>query len=489
MQSDCTQVKQLVTGLLWLVDMDKKDDEIEVIESVPLSPESTRILVNGNMADKSQTKKITDKSEPITVSTCTPSQSNLNTDEHSEKQNPLTTKSSRKRLLSPNSQAQEGTPSKSKKILGSSSIPKTRKPRITRTAKSNKPKTNTDNNPDVTTMFQAMMAQFTSLRTDLTDRIDLLESNIENKITQRVSTFIDNKLKTTVNDIKSQMTQEVKSTVSAELSDIRSRLENVEKVSTDRASRNNINRELILVIRNLHESEREKTDENITVNKVKALIADGLKLRNIDVVKTQRKHSRNYKKHGVVILTVANETQKKDILSAKSKLGESHTYRDVFIEIDTPYEQRVNSANMATILREMGKTQNLTVHNGRIVNKQTTRGRRNHDQAPPTGRSDYGSRDAQSQRNANRRSDEYSRDQNTVNSKQTHVSHNNNNRDTRRTNGTGYRAPKSPRVDNNRLTYAEVHHHDEFNPRNDNYENDRRDRRQQQSSGRYTNRH
>ena len=437
--------------------MGTKEDEIEIIESTASEPTT----------ENAQDKVMADLDSVIAPSAdivSTPNKSISNTVGNVHK----TPNISRKRDHQSDTESEGEKISTVKKRRGPKAAinvhvtrPKN-KPKTSITKEVNKPqnktRTNTskkstaDSNPDMTTMFNAMMQQFTSLRTDLTDRIDLLESNIEHKITQRVSAFIDSKLNSAVENIKTEMTHEVKSTVSTELSEIKSRLDHVEKVNTGQTADNN--RELNLIIRNLPESDREKEDVNITVNKVKALLTDGLKLTNIDIAQAQRKHSRNYRKHGVVVLTLTNGIHKSDIMAAKNKLNESERYRDIFIENDIPYEQRVNSANMNTILREIGKSRTLTVHRGRIVNKHHTRGQSSQNDVPPTSRRDYRSHDQQHHRQSNNRRNEESRDWHNVNNQQKHVS-SHNNRD--RTTNEDHRQFKSPHNDNRRNAYDDRH--------------------------------
>ena len=67
------------------------------------------------------------------------------------------------------------------------------------------------------------------------------------------------------------------------------------------------------------------------------------------------------------------------------------------------------------------------------------------------------------------------------------MSNNNNNSNRGRTTETGYRNTKPSRENNTRVTYVDVHRqHGEYNSRNDNFENEHKERRSQQSSNRGT---
>ena len=77
---------------------------------------------------------------------------------------------------------------------------------------------------------------------------------------------------------------------------------------------------------------------------------------------------------GVIVVIMENENHKKDVLKAKKDLVRVRQFRDVFIEDDIPYEERRNDANLATSLREVGKSDSLSVHRSRMVHR--TRGNR-----------------------------------------------------------------------------------------------------------------
>lgn len=426
-------------------------DSIEILEK-GITLNCPTVDDQRTMADSSQTKDNNGDNKHHTVSTPSHSKVNNEDNKHSELHDQSITRSSKKRLLSPDSQDQEGTPNKSKKIRGTSIIPKTRKPKITRVTKPKKTGVVNNPNPDVDIggLFKSMMEKFDSLHFDFTDRLDRFEKSIEQKITEKVAIIVDTKLKSATDDIRVEITQEIKQSVSTEVSDIKSRLEQVENRNTNTNAVSTVNnRELNLVIRNLPQNDREKDNNDITVKKVKSLLTDGLKLNDISVNKVERKHTRS-RKPGVVILTVDDLDNKKDIFASKNKLAQSKQFKDVFIENDTPYEQRVNNANMSKLLHEMG-ARNLTIHKGRIVNRNSTRGSKGHDLAPPADRRDYRPRDGDSGRQSNRNC---SRGRDNVN---------NNNRTEHMASSQQYRGrttdrPNNRNHENIHRVQADVHH-------------------------------
>lgn len=223
---------------------------------------------------------------------------------------------------------------------------------------------------NMSTLFENLSEKFDKLHRDLTLKMERLESNLEAKLTEKLSSLIDTKLQERCDSVRTEILNEVKSVTSRNMGELKDRVEGVEKSYIDVASKLKVNRELNLVIRNLPESEREKSNTGVTKDKTLSLIRNGLKLRNVKIISAERKQSKN-NKPGVVIATVENLQQKKDIFIAKRMLKSSHTYEDVFIENDLPYDQRVHSSNMSTILKEIGKSDSFTLHRGRIVKRDT----------------------------------------------------------------------------------------------------------------------
>ena len=78
--------------------------------------------------------------------------------------------------------------------------------------------------------------------------------------------------------------------------------------------------------------------------------------------KAVRKDSKVKDKPGVIIATLENIEQRSEILKNKNKLKDSTKHKNIYIQADVCYEQRIASQNLRTILKELGKDNVLAVH-------------------------------------------------------------------------------------------------------------------------------
>jgi len=73
-------------------------------------------------------------------------------------------------------------------------------------------------------------------------------------------------------------------------------------------------------------------------------------------------------KEGVVIATIQNIDQKKELLKAKRKLKEITKYADVFIENNMSFSERMNEPNLRTLLKVVNSDKHdFTISRGRIL--------------------------------------------------------------------------------------------------------------------------
>ena len=115
-----------------------------------------------------------------------------------------------------------------------------------------------------------------------------------------------------------------------------------------------------IVIRNL----REAANEN-TLNKVNALINDGLKLRDAVCTKAERKQPRTKTHCGMIIARCDSDESKREIMRAKSNLRNNRTY----IEHAMPFEERNQISNLRKLVNVVGKDRSnrLRVRGSRVV--------------------------------------------------------------------------------------------------------------------------
>ena len=105
-----------------------------------------------------------------------------------------------------------------------------------------------------------------------------------------------------------------------------------------------------LVIRNYNTDPKEVNDPQVTLNKVKWVIRDGLKVTDVNVVKCERKTSRG-NKPGVILTTLETREQKLKVLENKKKLRNTRRshFTTVYIEEARPLASRINEANMMNV--------------------------------------------------------------------------------------------------------------------------------------------
>ena len=102
-----------------------------------------------------------------------------------------------------------------------------------------------------------------------------------------------------------------------------------------------------VIIRNMPETERERTEPNVTLNRVKSLLRDRLKLHNVNVMSAERKQARGKQKHGIVVVQLESTEQKRDVMKVKGKLKMMTQYKDLFIEDDLSPEPKGGAAKHA----------------------------------------------------------------------------------------------------------------------------------------------
>ena len=97
------------------------------------------------------------------------------------------------------------------------------------------------------------------------------------------------------------------------------------------------------------------------------LIKDGLKVKNVQVKKADRK-AKGQSKAGVVVVTFSSKEDKKAVMDAKKSLVNSEQYSRVYINHDRDYKDRIQEANLRTIISTFGKNK-LSMKGNRVVKK------------------------------------------------------------------------------------------------------------------------
>ncbi|CAC5385839.1 unnamed protein product [Mytilus coruscus] len=129
----------------------------------------------------------------------------------------------------------------------------------------------------------------------ITQRMENLEKTIPNTI----ATLIDSKISSEMQKVKQQFQKELKT--------VSDKVENIEKSYANVAKQQpNIDEAIRIIVRNLPES----NGENV-LNKVNALIKDGLHLKDVKAVSADRKKSYKEGKYGVVVVVFKSMNDKK----------------------------------------------------------------------------------------------------------------------------------------------------------------------------------
>lgn len=206
-----------------------------------------------------------------------------------------------------------------------------------------------------------MHMQFSAMN----ERMDKLESSLEQRISNKVAQIIDKRVNTELSRIRKDVDcrlesfkEEIKSDISADLHDINDKMRVLSNGGPVNSGQTDVS--LNIVIRGLPESSSENTSA-----KVNTLIRDGLKVSDVTCISVERKKSSS-SKPGIVIAKFKSHDDKRKVMVKKSSLGDSRQYRDVFIHHDQSHIDRIMANNFRTILSAM-KQHDFTMRGSRIV--------------------------------------------------------------------------------------------------------------------------
>ena len=186
----------------------------------------------------------------------------------------------------------------------------------------------------------------------------------QKKLEDKFLTKMQNQVQKMKSDVKLELQGDSK-----KLQESISKLQNTYAEAVAQKSDTEIQNRRNIVVRNLKCDPKETTDKNVTLNKVKSLVRDGLKLTDVQILAAERKQARDGKP-GVIIATVETTEQKTKLMQNKKSLKKSKDYESVYIEDERPPSQRLNEANMRTLLKACGKSGDFIVANGRLLKKR-----------------------------------------------------------------------------------------------------------------------
>ena len=204
-------------------------------------------------------------------------------------------------------------------------------------------------------VVKQLQEQISDIRKEFNGRIDSLTKTIETKVTQNVKKCIDDKVKGIRKDIDGELSKvkkqvkdaekdiiNVKETlmptinerIGDELDELRATVKQIQKdVQEKKGSRTedvietkDETRDRNIIIRNFPERENEDVK-----SRVKNMIRDCLKLRNITVLSAERLASKNNLNPGIVKATLDSQESKQLVMKHKNRLKDSSRYRNSFI--------------------------------------------------------------------------------------------------------------------------------------------------------------
>ena len=205
--------------------------------------------------------------------------------------------------------------------------------------------------PDVlmlTQLINKLSIDMRNMFSNVTTRIDNLETSLERKITQKVNQIVDKRINSEVGKVRKEMNsvvENIRSDFDSDIKSVEDKLTEISKKVESTDSSQDKDLSCNVVIRNLPES----VNENLK-GKVSALMREGLKLNDVSICKVERKQSRSDHSSGIVIATCNSKQNVTDIMSAKQKLKNSRQYSNVFIHKDQTVQQRIERKNLKTIV-------------------------------------------------------------------------------------------------------------------------------------------
>lgn len=200
----------------------------------------------------------------------------------------------------------------------------------------------------------------------MNNRMNQLKTNLEEKISANIQTALKTHIETEVGKVKQELKEDINS-MNRKIENVQKSYDNLVSEKKDEDSpadiRNNV------IIKNLEYDEREKNDSNVTLHKVQELFRDGLTIPNIKIRKVSRKNG-NERYNGVVVVQLDEIGQKKEIFKQKCHLKNKPAYRKVYIDNDLPVETRMFQGNVRTLLKEIGKENEMMFVGNKLVHKR-----------------------------------------------------------------------------------------------------------------------
>ncbi|KAH3822961.1 hypothetical protein DPMN_124755 [Dreissena polymorpha] len=216
-------------------------------------------------------------------------------------------------------------------------------------------------NSDLKALLSKLSTDICAMNVSINNRIDQLESSIEQKLTHKFAQLLDKRVNIELGRIKTNVQEQLdsfKEKITEELQEVSEKCSSVTAAAGGPSGGQDISKNLVIRGLPYHEG------ENLN-SKVISMFKDVMKC-NVQVCNTQRKTSANSSKPGVVIATMQSQEDRQKVLKNKSKLNESRTYSDVYIQCDQSREERLMMSNFRTLVGAMN-AEGVSVRGNRVV--------------------------------------------------------------------------------------------------------------------------
>ena len=233
------------------------------------------------------------------------------------------------------------------------------------------PSANVSTNELISIMSDNMKTMFENLNR----KVDSMASDIENMLSKKFSQMIDKRISREVSKMTKDINARidiVKNDIYKEFDDLEAQVKDLSYEKTDLGPSGYI--DLRIVLRNVPGTR----DKNVT-DTVNGIIRDGLKLRDIEVVKAERKLSDRQQGHDsrppVILASFKSTEDKRIVMSNKKKLKDDRNkHKRVFIHNDQTKAERIQRANFQTILDFLQKieSRNLQMRGSSVIRGHRT---------------------------------------------------------------------------------------------------------------------
>jgi hypothetical protein len=287
--------------------------------------------------------------------------------------------------------------------------------------------------PSLMQLFAQLSADINMQFCAMNERMDKLESGLEQRISNKVAQLLDKRVNSEMTKISRKveadivsLREDLKADLADELSEMNCKIQNISSGGNSVLVQPDLS--LNVVIKDLSESPNENTK-----SKVNSLIRTGLKIADVSCVKAERKKSSNVNKPGLIIATFSSHEDKRKVMANKTSLLSSGQFKDVYISHDQTHAERTMANNFRVILGSL-KQHGLVLRGSRIVRKDDVRSRNQRNERDCDRRSPRGN-DRRDNRDDGVRLD--SRRDNDNNRPVNRRDNNIDRRDNRRVNGNG----------------------------------------------------